>query len=115
MNYFPKYAVIISYSYINPIILAASFALFFVFKNIHLDSKIINWISASAFSVYIIHINGFIFHYFRDAVWSLYSNHSSVASFFLITLFLVLVFVGCVLLDRIRILAWSYVSSLRCK
>lgn len=97
----------VAFSYINPMVILSSVALFFTFVNTEIPySKIINWIAASAFSVYIIHINGFLFHYFKSAVWYIYSNYPVIVRGLLIMLCVVVVFIACVLLDKIRIIVW---------
>lgn len=41
--------------YVNPFVILGSVLVFIVFKNFTFQSKIINWFSASAFSVYLLH------------------------------------------------------------
>ena len=107
LNFHPEYAVKIAFSYINPLTVLSATALLLTFVNTDVPySKTINWIAASAFSVYIIHVNGFIFHYFQDAVWYLYSNYPAALRSLLILVFLALVFLVCVLLDKVRLFLW---------
>lgn len=102
------HTISIAFSYINPIVILSSLALFFTLVNTEVPySKTINWIAASVFSVYIIHINGFIFRYFRNTVWYIYSSFPAVIRGLLILLFLVMVYMACILLDKIRIRAWK--------
>ena len=111
LNFHPEYAVKIAFSYINPLTALSAIALLLTFVNTDVPySKTINWFAASAFSVYIIHINGFIFHYFQDAVWYFYSNFPVALRSLLIICFLVLVFMACVFLDKIRILVWRWLE-----
>ena len=112
LNFHPEYAVKIAYSYINPLTVLSATALLLTFVNTEIPySKAINWIAASAFSVYIIHINGFIFRHFQHAVWYMYSNYPVALRSVLIICFLVLVFMACVLLDKIRLFVWRKVEK----
>lgn len=105
---YTEHSVSLAFSYINPLVVISSVALFFTFVNTEIPySKAINWMAVSVFSVYIIHVNGFIFRYFRTVVWQIYSNCPIITRGLLILLFLVAVFIVCVLLDKIRILVWG--------
>ena len=111
-NFYTKYAVLITYSYINPIIIISSLALLLFFIQTEIRySKIINWIATSAFAVYIIHINGFIFNRFLHYTSYLYSSFSIGLRWLLILCFLGLVFILCVLFDKIRLFIWNKVDK----
>lgn len=111
-DFYSEHSVSVAFSYINPLVVISSIALFFTFINTEIPySKAINWIATSVFSVYIIHINGFVFRYFREGVWSLYSSYPIALRSLLILLFLMAVFTACVLLDKIRILVWGLLEK----
>ena len=110
-DFHTEHAIPVTFSYINPIVILSSVSLLFVFTQTEIRySKTINWIAASAFSVYIIHINGFIFHYFRDAVWHIYSTYPTGLRWLLILCYLLLVFISCVFLDKIRLFVWKRIE-----
>ncbi len=110
---YTNYAIPIAFSFINPVVILASIALFFVFHNSKAGySKVINWIAVSTFSVYIIHINGFVFHWFQEGVWFFYSHFPIILRWLLVLCFLALVFIACVLFDKLRILAWKRIEYL---
>lgn len=111
-DFHTNHSVPVAFSYINPFVVLSSLSLFFFFINIEIpSSKVINWISTSVFSVYIIHINGFLFPFFRESVWYLYSNFPIVIRGLLILIFLVFVFMMCVLLDKVRLFVWILVDN----
>ena len=108
MDFHTDYAILIVFSYINPIIILSSLALLFTFNNIEIPlSKTINWIASSVFAVYIIHTNEFVMGPYRSAVWYLYSSYPVVLRSLLILLFLSLVFISCVFFDKIRLFVWG--------
>lgn len=109
---FPKYALTITLSYINPAIIVSSIALFFTFNCSKIKySKAINWIAASSFTVFIIHSNEFILPYYKEVIWHLYSNFPVGLRALAIILFLLLVFIVCVLLDQIRLFIWHKIEK----
>ena len=112
-DFHTKYTLPIVFSYINPVLILSSVALLFTFINTDMaHSKVINWIAISSFAVFIIHTNEFIMPYYRSAVWFFYSNFSPILRGLLILLFLILVFLSCVLLDKIRLFIWHKVERL---
>ena len=112
-DFYTDHSVSVAFSYINPLVVISSLALFFTFVNTEVPySKTINWIATSAFSVYIIHINGFLFPYFRETVWYIYSHYPTVARGVLILFFLMAVFSICVLWDKIRLSVWRMAEKL---
>lgn len=112
MDFHTDFALPILYSYINPLIILSSLALLFAFINTEIPySKTINWIAISAFAVFMIHTNEFIMGPYRSAVWYLYSSYPVVLRSLLILLFLSLVFISCVILDKIRIFVWNKING----
>lgn len=112
VGFHTDHSIPVAYSYINPVIIFSSLALFYCFAQKEVTySKAINWIATSSFSVYIIHINAFLFHYFQYAVWYIYSTFTPGLRSILILLFLVLVFVVCILIDKIRLLVWHMIEK----
>ena len=108
IDYAPK----IVFSYINPLVILSSLALFFIFENTPIPySKTINWIASSSFAVFIIHTNDNIMYYYRSIVWYLYSNFTVCLRVLLILVFLVLIFLLCVLLDKVRLFVWHKVEK----
>ena len=45
------------FSYVNPIVIIMSLYLLLYFSKIHIKSKIINWLGASSFAVFLLHTN----------------------------------------------------------
>ena len=100
------------FSYASPTIIVASVYFFLFFTKISFRSRIINWIAASAFAVYVLNCEG---HF-----WSFYlsTNHSwwvsSIPSVYLVKtlLFDVTVFTVAIILDKIRIVVWHQIKCL---
>lgn len=100
-------------SYASPFVLVASMAFSVAFARLRFHSRFVNWLGASAFSVYLIHANPHVMNaYFFHPVRAIYHTHSPLVASLLITAFLLGVYLACVLLDQLRRLAWQSLSRL---
>lgn len=96
------------YGYLNPIVILMAVYLFLFFKKIEIKSnRIINFFSASAFSVYLFHCN----IYLGDKIsgmWRDINLHFGVfTSIFVALLSFVLIYLFCTLIDQIRIFIYN--------
>lgn len=89
-----------------PVILAA-FGVLIFFSRIKIQSRIINWLGASAFTVFIIYVNPLIFPYYSLTAQWFYQSFSPLMWSLMLILFSMGIYLGCTLLDQIRILAWN--------
>ena len=93
--------------YTNPFIILQSISLFMFFLGLNIStSKIINWIAASSFAVFILH-SGEGMNYYKPAVWYIFSHYSGVLCLGCMFIFLVGVFVLSVLVDQPRKIIWD--------
>lgn len=95
------------YGYLNPIVILMAIYLFLFFKKLEIKhNKIINFFSASAFSVYLFHCN----IYLGDKIsgmWRDINLHFGVFSSILVAIVsFVLIYLFCTMIDQIRI--WVY-------
>ena len=104
----PKYPLV--YAYCSPwVIFGAMYLLLFFSKLEMKTSRIINWLGASSFAVYLLHSQVNVREIFTQIVVNLDSAFHGVFSVGMILLFLVLTYIVSVLLDQIRILLWNLV------
>lgn len=99
------------YSYLSPVVILASVSFFRFFSNLKMKtSKIINWIAASCFAIYLFHVDqgGKVF---RQTIATIYSSTSGILCILTIGLFLVSVAAVAIMLDQIRILLWFFISK----
>ncbi len=85
-------------SYICPFEVLCSVSLFLFFSKLQIKSKIINWISVSCFSVYLIHANTLVAPYYR----ALAGNEFRERDYLLFVAIIVGVFLFCVAIDQVR-------------
>lgn len=99
----------IAYAYCNPLVILGSIYLFLFFSKLKMAPfKIVNWLGASSFAVYLLHSEPHVRNLFvSPQVQYLYENYSGLACLGIIALFLCLVFMAAMLLDLPRKLIWS--------
>lgn len=107
-----------AFAYTNPINVVMSFSLFLIFENKRFYSPIINWISCSTLTVYILHIPSII-NILQNI--DLYILEKFKYGIYLIDIFsvIIIVFIFSVLYDKIRmaiftapgIIIWNWISK----
>lgn len=106
--YVPKILV----SYVNPFIVLTSLYLLLGFVKMQFNSRLINWIAASSFAVYLLHCNIFFYEkYFKEPIISLYTTYNGFVCLLMIFVFLLFVFVLSVIMDQMRILCWTFFEN----
>lgn len=97
--------------YDSPLMILQSLCILLFFNKMSFQNKIINWLAASCFAVYIIHFNPFVFSYFINVAKNIDSTFSDISYILMIVIFLVSVFLICVLIDQLRIITWNLLKS----
>ena len=97
------------YGYLNPVIILMSIYIFLFFRKINIGySKPINFLSASAFSIYLFHVNPIIIIEIRK-IWSYIDLHYSMTeSLLLAFVSFIAIYLFCVAIDRIRIFIFKH-------
>lgn len=90
-------------SYICPLMVLCSVSLFLFFSRLHFKSKVVNWISASCLSVYLIHANSLVATHYHNIVWKEYLGEQ----YLLFIGTIIGVFVFCISVDQIRRLIYK--------
>lgn len=104
MVFFPI-SIIYSMRYNSPMVLLASFLIFQWAKRWKIQSSKINWIAVSVLSVYVVHSQPVVSFYFFNFLKDLSQNQtlSNINTFGGILLSMVILYILCVLIDKIRI------------
>ncbi len=89
--------------YDNPLVIISSLGLLSAFARMRFRSRVVNSLATACFAVYIIHFDPLVFHYFALAVRWIYQSTSGLLAVAGIGAFLVAVFLGCWLIDRVRL------------
>lgn len=99
-------------AYDSPTTVAASVCLFMAFSRLSFTSRVVNWVAASAFSVYLLHCSTGLFPSFLSTVNSLHRT-LPLAGFSVAMVGLVAVtFAVSVTADQLRRLAWHPIEKL---
>ena len=97
------------YSYASPIVILSSIYLLLFFSKISFTSKIVNWIAASCFAVYLFHCNGFFFViFYRKMISQIYSSQYSLVG---VILYVIFIYVVSILLDKVRLIIWKIITG----
>lgn len=96
------------YGYLNPIVILMAIYLFLFFKKIEIQpNRIINFFSASAFSVYLFHCNIYLGDKISGMWRDINLHFGTFTSIFIALLSFVLIYLFCTLIDQIRIFVYN--------
>jgi len=92
--------------YSSPMVIAAAVLFLLSFTKISLRSRFINWIASSCFAVYLLHM-GYGFDIYKYGISRCYQTGNTLSFIVCVFLFMILVFVVAVLIDKVRIRLWN--------
>lgn len=101
----------LSYAYCSPIVILQAMGVLIFFSKLQFQSKIVNHLAVSAFSVYLIHSNILVIPYFTNFAKTLYQNCGLWMSLPSFIAFSIIVYIACCVLDRIRITIFGLISK----
>jgi len=95
-------------AYSNPLVILESLALLLFFSKLELQSKLVNWVGASAFAVFLLHLSPFFYFegYKKPLRW-FSAQYDALPAFGWIVLYMIGIFIVAVLIDQIRILIYK--------
>lgn len=97
------------YSYVAlPVVLSAVFLLLF-FSRLKIQSRIINNMAMSCFSVYLLHTDDAVFPFIVQGVRDAFNACDAVGFMLYMLALYLLIFVVAISLDRVRLFLWRYV------
>lgn len=97
-------------SYCSPFVVVGSVCLILAFNKMKFQKSWINWIAASTFSVYLMHLHPSISPYFRATSIAIFEHYSGIVYLSIALMYILAVFITCILLDKIRIAVWKLVD-----
>ena len=99
-------------SYASLLVVGASVSLLLMFSNFHFHSKVVNWLSASAFAIYLVHqAPGAMQLYYQlfDRAYDTINGWLFIPFTLAVTLAIAL---ASILFDKVRVVVWNGVLSL---
>ncbi len=91
----------------SPLAILAALYLLLAFSKINLQSRMVNWLAASAFAIYLIHENALVSPYYHQLFQNLDQWLPAPAVVPVAIVLFLLIGLACILVDKIRILAWN--------
>ena len=83
------------------------------FSKLSLRSRVVNWLAISAFGAYLTQSSSFIGSRFYDQIILGWFNHEPRLRFIILTgLLIVSVFLGSILIDKVRLVLWKLVQRI---
>lgn len=103
-----EYLFLLWPQYINPLVIASSISFFLIFANLKIQSKFINFLGSSAFTIYLFHTNGFIWKHFISIAHSIYIGFNGAECIAIMFLFIFLIVVISILLNCLFQYAYTF-------
>lgn len=101
--YYSTQSILPIYNYNNPIIILSSVSFFLFFLKLNFQNRVVNWIAASAFAVFLLHVHPLLFPYYCNFV-NFFYLHYPIFTFILIVFFYMIgIFIIAVLIDKCRL------------
>jgi len=85
--------IIMFFSYNNPLIVISSVMLFFIFKNIKLQNRLVNLVSTAIFGVYLIHDHEFVRKLIIKIISQLKIHYSGIEFIFFVIIVILSIFI----------------------
>ena len=99
----------ISSGYTNPITIIQSLSLLTFFSQLRIQSKVINWIAASCFAVYLFHMHFCIVNYYTEFAKDIYHEYNGFKYLLHISTLILIFFIIPILIDKIRIICFNHI------
>lgn len=96
--------------YTSPLVLIGSIAFFLPFTCLNFKSKAINWIANSALMVYLLSMHPLVISVIGNLLHKFNADNPLYIFLPLATLMIVLIFMGAILCDKIRIIVWKWIE-----
>ena len=87
--------------YNSPFIVVSSLVVLLMFSKLHVQSKVINYLSSSAFAVYLIHAHPLLWDEYLNLFPPIYAKYPNLLGVLLMMLVAVIIFFLCIAIDKI--------------
>ena len=87
--------------YNSPFIVVSSLVVLLMFSKLHVQSKVINYLSSSAFAVYLIHAHPLLWDEYLNFFPPIYAKYPNLLGVLLMMLVAVIIFFLCIAIDKI--------------
>lgn len=99
------------YFYICPLVILQAMHLLLLFSKLSLHSRVVNWLASSALAAYLTQSSSFIGVFYDKIILNWFNNEPRVQFIIYTGLFVLAVFLGSILIDKVRTLLWRLVCK----
>lgn len=99
-------------SYASPLVIIETIYLSLFFSKLSFRSNIINWIASSCFAAYLVHCSRHILGEYCGIIRTIYDQYPTWGFIIYVLLFVIAVFFGSILLDKVRIIVWKQIVQI---
>lgn len=96
--------------YDSPLAVVAALYFLLAFSKMRFSSRMVNWLSASAFAIYLIHVHSLVYPSFNNGVGQIRDQYG-VYSVGILLVFILLVAIVCIMIDKPRIWLWNQMNK----
>ena len=98
-------------SYLCPLTIFNSVYMVILFSKLNINSRFINYLASSAFSVYLFHTHISLFDLFKSFINNTYNKENGIYAIAYIFLFICSVYIFAILFDQPRKLLWKLITK----
>lgn len=98
-------------AYSSPFVIMASLFFFLAFNKMKISNKAINYLACSSLSIYLVHLHPLISEHFIFLMNLAYNTLGGFSYVLFVFIFAICFGLFCILLDKIRILLWSFLCK----
>lgn len=103
-------------AYSNPVVIIESLFLLLYFSKLQIQSKAINFVSASAFAVFLVHLNpNFYFEAYKRPLRWFAAAYTPFTAFWCIVGYMIAIYVAAFVVDQVRIWIWNRIQKNKSK
>lgn len=95
--------------YTSPFAIIGALLLVLGFSKIQYRNQLVNWIASSCFAVYLCNCAPGMLSQYAKAIRQWHENNSTVTFFFYTSFLIVALFVGAILIDKLRMQLWRFI------
>ena len=97
------------FSYISPTVVVSALYLLLYFTKIQFYSKFVNWVAASSFAAFLLHMHlDIVDIYYRSVIQTIYAQFQGLTVLVLISIYILSIFIIAILFDQLRKFCWNF-------
>ena len=100
------------YFYTSPVVVIGAMYLLLFFSKLKLKSAFINWVAISSLAIYLTHSSSFLAKYYDGSIRQWFYGESRMVFIAYAVVLIIAVFVGSILLDKVRLVLWRPFEAL---